>query len=131
MEIEAPELLEISHILQLAEIDIGFIYFLIKNNKVVYVGKSRENFGSRLSAHKEWFDFDSHAVLPIMRENIDEIEILYIEKYEPKYNKANNPKYSMNAANEKHKKLSKEEREQATKNAIELLNFAHTASNKV
>lgn len=66
----------------------SFIYFLIKNDDVVYVGKTTQGLLRPLS-HKDK-DYDSLAIIYCTEENIDELEDKYISKYKPPYNKLMN-----------------------------------------
>lgn len=60
------------------------IYFLIKNEKVVYVGQSK-NVLTRISFHKDK-NFDSYAFLPCEEHEMDIIESLYIHLLQPEQN---------------------------------------------
>ena len=60
------------------------IYFLIYNEKVVYVGQSK-NVLNRISAHKDK-TFDSFSYLPCKEHEMDIIESLYIHLLQPKQN---------------------------------------------
>ena len=62
------------------------IYFLIKDKKVVYVGKSTDLF-SRISDHKRKTGFDSFSFLPCERGDLDRLEMAYILALMPKYNR--------------------------------------------
>ena len=66
------------------------IYFLIKKNKIVYVGKSRNVIG-RIGKHilDGLKDFDACAYIHIKDEFIDSmgfLEYKYIKKFRPEYN---------------------------------------------
>ena len=77
------------------------IYFLISNNKIVYVGKSVNSGFDRIGAHLKYSDkvFDSYFIEPCPGGNITEIETEYIIKFAPKYNKSisSNRKYATRA----------------------------------
>ena len=61
------------------------IYFLLKNDEVVYIGKSTRGF-SRIGEHKNK-DFNKYAILEIKDKNmLNFYESKYILKYQPKYN---------------------------------------------
>ena len=60
------------------------IYFLIFNEKVVYVGQSK-NVLNRISAHKDK-TFDSFAFLQCKEHEMDIIESLYIHLLQPEQN---------------------------------------------
>ena len=63
---------------------IGFVYFLIKNKEVVYVGKTTQGIVRPLS-HKDK-DFDSFYMIKCDYEELGEKEMEMIFKYKPKYN---------------------------------------------
>lgn len=65
-----------------------FIYFLLKNNKLVYVGQSNNNVLSRISSHLKDKEFDEVYYKSFSVENVmDEYEKKFIMKYRPKFNK--------------------------------------------
>lgn len=67
------------------------IYFLLKDNDVVYVGQTTQNL-LRPFAHKDKI-FDKIAII-YQTENkqvLNDIEEFFIKKYSPKYNKVFNP----------------------------------------
>ena len=63
------------------------VYFLIEEDKIVYVGMSANNYIYRVGEHirKEWV-FDSICVLPVDIDNVYQVEAAYIHKFKPKYN---------------------------------------------
>lgn len=62
------------------------IYFLIKKDKVVYVGQTE--FGlKRILSHITEKDFDTIKTIKCVKENLNQMEIAYIVKYQPTYNK--------------------------------------------
>lgn len=66
-----------------------FIYFLLKNNRVVYIGQSNNNVLGRISSHLKDKDFDEVYYKSFSVENVmDEYEKRFILKYRPKLNKA-------------------------------------------
>lgn len=65
-----------------------FVYFLLKDGEVVYVGQTRSGIG-RLASHKEK-DYDAFAIMYCLPSQLDELEDLYMWKYKPKYNKMPN-----------------------------------------
>lgn len=78
----------------------NFIYFLIDNNKVVYVGKTSNNI-IRPFSHKD----KCYDRLEIKLCNEDELDILedkYIKKYNPCYNRQLN--YAVNYSYQKIKR---------------------------
>lgn len=60
------------------------VYFLIKNNKIVYVGQS-VNAPARIPQHTDK-DFDSFAVIRCEKESLDALESLYIHLFKPGLN---------------------------------------------
>lgn len=59
------------------------VYFLIKNNEVVYVGQSIDVYG-RLSTHKKnGKDFDSFAFIQCEKGMLNDLESLYISAFVP------------------------------------------------
>lgn len=73
-----------------------YIYFLIYENEVVYVGQTRIGIYRPL-AHKDKL-FDTVALLECAEEELDVLEDKFIMKYEPIYNRQSNYKvrYSLN-----------------------------------
>lgn len=69
-----------------------FVYFLLKNNEVVYVGQTKKGT-SRINAHTNK-DFDKVKVIYCKIGELDKLEDFYIKKYNPKYNKQLN--FAMN-----------------------------------
>jgi len=65
------------------------IYFLFKNENVVYVGKSAYCINSRILSHKKNKDFDRVCFINIKPyfSNIDIAEYVYINIFNPIYNK--------------------------------------------
>lgn len=69
-----------------------FIYFLLKNKKIVYVGQTTngiERINQHLLDYKK--DFDDYKILKCEESELDELENKYIIKYNPKYNSYINP----------------------------------------
>ena len=62
----------------------SFIYFLIKNDEVVYIGKTENGF-VRPFTHKDK-DFDLVISIPFDNSLLDEKEKFLIKKYTPIYN---------------------------------------------
>lgn len=65
-----------------------FIYFLLQDDEVVYVGQTTAGL-SRPFSHTDK-EFDTVKVMPCRYELLDETEDFYIGKYKPKYNKSRN-----------------------------------------
>jgi len=65
-----------------------FIYFLLKDNRLVYVGQSNNNVLQRINDHLSNKDFDEVFYKSFSVEGVmDEYEKKFIMKYRPKYNK--------------------------------------------
>lgn len=69
-----------------------FIYFLLKQNEVVYVGQTKKGLIRPLT-HKDK-EYDTIKILYCDIKDLDILEDRYIKKYSPYYNKAVN--YSVN-----------------------------------
>ena len=74
-----------------------FIYFLINNSEVVYVGKTLEGLFRPLSHKNKIYDsiniiYNSNHIL------LEILEDYYINKYKPKYNKLINSEYILTKA---------------------------------
>lgn len=65
-----------------------FVYFLLKDNEVIYVGQTKHGLARPLS-HRDK-DFDEIKILYCDATNLDILEDTYIQKYQPTYNKQNN-----------------------------------------
>ena len=63
-----------------------FIYFLIKNNVVVYVGQTKKQGIKRPLSHNDK-DYDKIKIIYYETDKIDYMEDYFIKKYKPKYNK--------------------------------------------
>ncbi|RUR26795.1 hypothetical protein ELY33_16950 [Vreelandella andesensis] len=61
------------------------VYFLIKDENVVYVGQS-VNIISRVAAHVKQKDFDRFAFVPCDAQDLDVLESLYIHFLQPELN---------------------------------------------
>ena len=65
-----------------------FVYFLLKNKKIVYVGQTTNGLNRikehLLNCNK---DFDDFKILKCDESELNELENNYIIKYNPKYNK--------------------------------------------
>ena len=61
------------------------IYFLIKNEEIVYIGQSVNGI-SRIQQHTDK-DFDSYFILETKKEYLNDLESHYIVKFNPIYNK--------------------------------------------
>jgi len=66
----------------------NYIYFLTKGEEVVYIGKSENNFLSRISEHIKHKDFDDVYYKSFSMPNVaEQYEKNFIIKYRPKQNK--------------------------------------------
>lgn len=65
-----------------------FIYFLLKDNEVVYVGQTKQGI-ARPFSHKDKV-FDEIKILYCEKEQLDVWENRFIQKYKPIYNKKSN-----------------------------------------
>jgi len=76
-----------------------FIYFLMKDNELMYIGMSNGNLLSRLNSHIKSKNFDSVLYKTVLRESsLGKIEKRLITKYRPKLNKEfifNDAKYDI------------------------------------
>jgi hypothetical protein len=64
-----------------------YIYFLLNNNKVVYVGQTKSNMTNRIQSHKLTKDFDRCIFMDCPISKLDSIEHYFIMKLMPKHNK--------------------------------------------
>lgn len=65
-----------------------YIYFLLKNEELVYIGKSNGSLLGRISSHIKDKDFDDVYVRAVNDvKSLDKYEKKWIEKYRPKLNK--------------------------------------------
>jgi transcriptional regulator with XRE-family HTH domain len=62
------------------------VYFLIKDDKIVYVGQTHNGL-KRIIEHNGKKDFDRYSVLPCNISKLNKLEEKYILRYRPKYNK--------------------------------------------
>ena len=61
------------------------IYFLIDNDEIVYVGKTM-HITSRVITHKLTKKFDRVSFISCSKEEMEELEKMYIEKFSPRIN---------------------------------------------
>lgn len=66
--------------------DISGIYFLIKNNKIVYIGQST-SIAIRLASHNHKGSFDCYSYIACHKTDLDFMESMYIDIYRPELNK--------------------------------------------
>lgn len=79
-------LFEEKEYIEIKNINDVFIYFLIKNNEVVYVGQTQSGLIRPLQ-HKYNKIFDSVYIINCGKDELDILEDKYIIKYKPIYNK--------------------------------------------
>lgn len=60
------------------------VYFLIKDDEIIYIGQSI-NIAHRIASHRDK-DFDSMAFIGCLKTDLDVLESLYILAYRPKLN---------------------------------------------
>jgi predicted GIY-YIG superfamily endonuclease len=60
------------------------VYFLIKDNNIIYIGKTKIGV-RRVCQHRDK-NFDSFSFLKCQKEEIDIIESYFIKKFKPMYN---------------------------------------------
>ena len=72
--------------IKIADINLIGIYFLLKDNKIVYIGQTTNGL-SRILSHKDK-DYDSYSFFPFLKHNLDYIESINIIHYKPIYNKS-------------------------------------------
>lgn len=81
------ELLEYEEIMNLSKIYDPYIYFLLKEEQIVYIGKTEHCMRSRLKNHQySGKKFDDFRILKVEKDEIFQTEKAYIEKYKPIYN---------------------------------------------
>lgn len=80
------------------EAKFGHVYFLIDQEEIVYVGCS-VNYRSRIPVHvrgagwkKEPKKFTHFSLIKVPMHSLYQVELFYIYKYRPKYNKQFLPK---------------------------------------
>lgn len=78
-------LVDSKQILASALTEITFIYFLIHNGVIVYVGKT-QNLAGRLSSHARDKEYSQVSAITVPADKADLIEIAYISKFAPMYN---------------------------------------------
>jgi len=66
--------------------DEGHIYFLMENDKIVYIGKSISGVGARVNRHATKKNYDRIYYMFVDIAKLDSIEKHLIAKINPKYN---------------------------------------------
>ena len=106
-----------------------FVYFLVFENEVVYVGQTAHGISRPLS-HKDKV-FDEIKIIPCYEEDLNVLEDYYIVKYKPKYNVLINEYYTFKQARREIGKIFGEEvsaktlHELTRKLGIEEKRFSH------
>lgn len=78
------------HVLYKRQLLTNYIYFLIKNEEVVYVGQTSKGI-SKINQHLDNKDFDIVYVLRVEDKNeLNKLKKFYVSKYKPIYNKKYN-----------------------------------------
>jgi|TARA_R110000824_G_scaffold55225_1_gene152250 hypothetical protein len=73
------------------------VYFLVKSDRVVYVGQSIK-IGARITEHSKTKDFDAYAYISCSKDKLDVLESLYIHTLNPEYQGRSGYKKSIIAA---------------------------------
>ena len=79
------------HIKRLEVCEPAYVYFLLKEEVVVYVGQTTAPWPSRILQHlnEKEKDFDDVWYLEVDNPSMSEIEKAFIKMFRPKYNRAN------------------------------------------
>ena len=85
----------------------SFIYFLIKNNVVVYVGQTKQGL-YRPFSHRDK-EYDEMKIILCEPNKLDLIEDKYILKYKPIYNKEINSAYGLLNARNRIRKMGRQD----------------------
>lgn len=81
-----PDLLPIADkLLEIPVITFPCVYFLIRNDRVQYVGLSR-CFHARMGQHLGVKEFDRILIYPCSDENLEATEVAFIEQFKPPLN---------------------------------------------
>lgn len=67
------------------------VYFLLQDNKIVYVGQSKNSI-TRITTHKQRIPFNKVFIMFVHESMLTEVERLYIKKFCPQYNISQKPK---------------------------------------
>ena len=104
-------------------INYPLIYFLIKDDEVVYVGQTKYGL-SRPFSHRDK-EFNQIEIIKCAEANLDILEDKYIIKYQPKYNtKINNGYALMTARNKLRKMLNNQITIRDIKKTMKFLNLS-------
>lgn len=77
---------------ELKDEPLVFIYFLLQDDEVVYVGKTTRGYSRIIDHYHSAKIFNKVYYITCAEEDLDELENYYICKYNPKYNKTLNLK---------------------------------------
>lgn len=76
---------------------IYYVYFLLKDGNVVYVGQT-DNILNRIKSHQKNKNFNNVAYITTTKDKLNYLENYYIMKYEPFYNKLSTDYRCMSSA---------------------------------
>lgn len=62
-----------------------YVYFLIKNDEIIYIGQTTRGT-ARVYSHYEDKDFDSYSLVPCEESELNDLAAKYIVKFNPRYN---------------------------------------------
>jgi len=84
--VDPPDVLQgVRHIRRLDPCQPCYVYFLVSESEVVYVGKTTR-LAHRIEAHMKDKTFDDVWYLEVDRQSLNETEQAYIRRFRPKYN---------------------------------------------
>jgi excinuclease UvrABC nuclease subunit len=63
------------------------IYYLLDNDKIVYIGKTKRPSDRFIKHYNSKMDFDSIEYIQVDKEDLNDFEKEQIRHYKPKYNK--------------------------------------------
>lgn len=87
---EVPQCLKnIRHVKRLEITEPSFVYFLLMEEEVVYVGQTTSPWPARILQHLKSGDkeFDDVWYLEVDRPSVSQVEAEFIRKFQPKYNR--------------------------------------------
>lgn len=100
------------------------VYFLIKDNTIVYVGQTTKGL-FRVNQHIYDKDFDSYFFLECKLNELNSIETQYIIMFKPKYNKTYGNIYTLNQIKNTLKRLDKVNHRNIIKQKIKELGLTY------
>lgn len=92
-KVESIELLARSEIIAASRSmieQICGVYFLLQDEEIVYVGQSTD-FYARLLTHSKSLTFNRFSIIECPKSRLDDVELLYIQQFSPKFNKKGKP----------------------------------------